>query len=158
MIKKTKPSVMGDPNMLEEAHRFEGYKRALQENGVEFNNDLVVTPDHIDNGVVIAIEGLLQKGIKFDGIVTISDVFAMAAIKTLRQAGIKVPGDVLVVGYDDISMSEYFMPAISSIRQDRQLGGQLLVEKVLALVEGESASSSVLETSIIVRSSSTRIR
>ncbi len=147
---------MGDPTMLEEAHRFKGYTRALQEYDLEVNENLIVTPNHIDNGVVQATNTLLENGVKFDGIVTISDVFAMAVIKTLRNAGLRVPNDVLVVGYDDISMSEYFMPAISSIRQDRQLGAQLLVEKVLALVEGESAISSVLETSLITRSSSTR--
>lgn len=144
---------MGDPSMLEEKLRYQGYLKALQEAGVELDASYLVTPKHENKGAVKATEAIVKSGLDFDGIVAISDVFAMSAIRALENAGINVPQQVGVVGYDDISMASYFLPAISSIRQDRELGGQLLVEKVLALIEGDNPSSQIIETSLKVRAS-----
>jgi len=145
---------MGDPDMLEENLRYQGYCRALQEAGLEVDDTLLITPQHVNNGAVTAIQELIDIGIAFDGLVAISDVFAMTAIRTLEDAGMSVPSQVAVVGYDDISMAQHYLPAISSVRQDRELGGRLLVEKVLSLVEGNVTRSEILETSIIERASS----
>lgn len=145
---------MGDPDMLEEQLRYQGYCRALQEAGLDVKPELLITPEHINNGAVTSINSLLDSGVVFDGIVAISDMFAMAAIRALKSAGVSVPNQVAVVGYDDIAMASYFVPSITSIRQDRELGGQLLVDKVLALIEGVGATSQILETSLQERASS----
>ncbi|HEY0891577.1 MAG TPA: substrate-binding domain-containing protein, partial [Cellvibrio sp.] len=58
-----------------------------------------------------------------------------------------------VVGYDDISLARFYTPSITTIRQDREQGGRLMVEKLLAMIDGERVDSGFLPTDILVRNS-----
>ncbi|GAK32302.1 HTH-type transcriptional regulator CelR [alpha proteobacterium Q-1] len=89
-----------------------------------------------------------------DAIFAGSDTAAMAVISALRQAGLAVPADVSVVGYNDIPAAEHFHPALSSIRQDVHRAGALLVEKLMLAIEGHRPASAMLETRLIIRDSS----
>lgn len=76
----------------------------------------------------------------------------MGAIRATMEMGRSAPGDVSVVGYDDMPLCASFMPPLSSVRQDWQEGGTLLARKVLALINGESPTSETLPVTLIVRS------
>lgn len=75
----------------------------------------------------------------------------MTAMNTLRAVGKQVPRDGAVVGYDDIELSNYFHPALTTIRQPIRAAGQALVDALLALVEGQAPASRQLPTELIVR-------
>ena len=83
-------------------------------------------------------------------------MFAMAAIRTLGEAGFKVPGDVALVGYDDFSLAGYFNPPLTSVRQDRKQVAEHLVDNVLAAIAGEAQQVQVMDPELIVRQSSVR--
>jgi DNA-binding LacI/PurR family transcriptional regulator len=127
----------------------------LSDAGIEFHQELCIEPVEGKVGAMKAISHAYSSGVRFDGLFAFSDVLAMAAMRVLNALELRIPEDVAVVGYDDILLSSYFMPPISSIRQDRELGGRLLVEKLLAVMDGEVVDSTVLETSLVVRQSST---
>ncbi|KOF57167.1 catabolite control protein A [Clostridium sp. DMHC 10] len=98
------------------AIRFDGYKKALQENGIEFNEDLV------QFGGLKAIDGsdgisAILKKAKFDAVFCAGDEIAMGAINTLRDNNIKVPDDVDVVGFDNIYTSSIFYPKLTTVEQ-----------------------------------------
>lgn len=145
---------IGDTELPEAQLRFEGYLEALAEENIEFDPDLTAIPESRRNGGYAAARQLLDKGSDFDAIFCFSDMFAIEAIRALREAGLRVPEDVSVVGYDDLEISTYYHPSLTSIHQDRHEGGRILVERLLARVNGESAESVLLPTKIIVRESS----
>ena len=88
-----------------------------------------------------------------DAIFTWNDTAAMAFISVVRDAGIDVPGDVSVVGYNDIPSAEYFSPPITTIRQDTQQAGRVLAAKLMRLIDGESPKSAQIRTELIQRES-----
>ncbi|MEY3018366.1 MAG: hypothetical protein RL336_1501 [Pseudomonadota bacterium] len=147
---------VGDKATVEGGMRFQGYLNALQDAGIAFDDALFIEPKTGKDGAMKAVKEALSNGLQFDGLFALSDLIGMAAMRALAGHGVSIPDDVAVVGYDDISLSAYFVPPITSIRQDRELGGQLLVEKILALLEGDAVESSLLETSLVVRQSSVK--
>lgn len=97
---------------------------------------------------------LLQQGRPLpDAIFACSDTSAMAVISALKENGIEVGKDVLVVGYNDVPSSAHFTPALTTIRQDVEKAGQELVAKLMQILAGEKAVSEKLETRLIVRQS-----
>ena len=84
-----------------------------------------------------------------------ADMVAFGLISGLKSHGIDVPSDISVVGFDDIEMSETFVPSLTTIRQDRHGLGALSAEKLLKRIEGKSIAENVeiLDVEIIIRSS-----
>lgn len=89
-----------------------------------------------------------------DAVFAASDTAAMALISALGDAGLSVPGDVSVVGYNNIPGAEYFSPPLTTIGQDVHMAGALLVEKLMLHIEGRAPASTMLDTRLIVRESS----
>ena len=95
----------------------------------------------------------MDRGVKFDGIVATSDMLAIGAMRALSMHGMTVPGDVSIIGYDDIDVASYSSPALTTIRQDVLKAGHLLVTKVLRQLSGHNSPSERLQTDLIVRGS-----
>jgi DNA-binding LacI/PurR family transcriptional regulator len=138
----------GDPEALQ---RRQGYFDALEANGIERSSELVAEVhfelDLADNTVT----RLLRRGVTFDGVFAASDLIALGAIRALRRAGLSVPADVSVVGYDDMLLSRLSSPALSTIRQDTQRAGQLLVASIFDNHADDLPS--MLPTELIIRES-----
>jgi DNA-binding LacI/PurR family transcriptional regulator len=88
-----------------------------------------------------------------DAIFTWNDTAAMAFISAFREAGASVPGDVSVVGYNDIPAAQYFSPPITTIRQDTHQAGRVLAAKLMRIIEGETPKSAQIRTELIERKS-----
>lgn len=144
---------LGDTESPEVRLRLSGYVEALEQAGIGYDPDLVVPARFDVETAEASIDALLSRGMRFDGIVAASDVIALGAIRALKRAGMKVPGDVSVIGYDDVPFARYSQPALSTIAQDTAYAGRLLVSKLLgAGGEGEMRSDR-LPTDLIVRES-----
>lgn len=131
---------VGDGEHLEIADRFSGFRERLAEEGAALAAD-AVSPFTREGGQ-IAIEGLLARGIAgFDGVFAASDAIAMGVIDALGQAGLSVPGDVAVVGFDDAPGAASFNPPVTSVRQDWDRGGTLLAQKILMVIKGAKTLS-----------------
>ena len=123
----------------------------LAESGIEPDPKLVTQVEFELESADAAVARLLRKGVAFDGVVAASDLIALGAIRALRRVGLSVPGDVSVVGYDDMLLSRLSTPALSTIRQDTFRAGQLLVASILEPGAGETPG--YLPTELIVRES-----
>ena len=86
-----------------------------------------------------------------DGVFASNDTMAMACITAFRDAGLDVPGQISVVGYNDVATAAYFTPKLTTIRQDIHQAGRILVAKLMRILDGESPSSSIIRTEVIVR-------
>lgn len=102
--------------------RLLGYRRAMEEAGLEVDEDLICPmKDDIEyysmqNGYVVT-EELLKRRNDVTAIFAISDVLAIGACRAIRDKGMKVPHDIAVAGYDGIDMGKYYTPSITTIQQ-----------------------------------------
>ncbi|HVI99996.1 MAG TPA: LacI family DNA-binding transcriptional regulator [Sphingomonas sp.] len=135
----------------EAQQRRRGYLDALAECGIDPDPRRIVQVEFELESAEAAVERLLRLGVPFDGIVAASDLIALGAIRALRSKGRAVPGDVSVVGYDDMLLSRLSTPALTTIRQDTFRAGQLLVASVLEPLPDDSPG--YLPTELIVRES-----
>ena len=86
-----------------------------------------------------------------DAVFAFSDTAAMAFIRAFREAGLEIPRDVSVVGYNDLPSAAYFSPPLSTVRQDNHQAGRLLVARLMAMLEGLPAESATIDTELIIR-------
>lgn len=133
--------------------RYKGYQQALANAKIPLDPRLQVNAETSEEEGYKATLTLLQKRIPFDAIVGSSDLIAVGAIKAIEEAGMQVPGDVAVMGFDDIPMAAYTHPPLSTVQQDTRVAGELLVESLLKMVDGEKIESMLLPTQLIVRGS-----
>lgn len=97
---------------------------------------------------------LLQSGVEFDGIVAGNDRIARGAIRCLREAGLSIPEDVAIVGYDNHPLAELNDPPITTIEQDFHAQGTLAVKLAIDMINGGTSHNVVLSPRLIVRESS----
>jgi DNA-binding LacI/PurR family transcriptional regulator len=99
------------------------------------------------------VSALLKKknGHNIDGLFAASDLLAMGAIRALTEAGLRVPDDISVIGYDDTPGAASFVPPLTSVHQYLRDGGVLLAKKMLGMIEGQPVHSESLPTTLIVR-------
>jgi DNA-binding LacI/PurR family transcriptional regulator len=133
--------------------RYQGYCEALEQAGLRADPALQVTADNQESSGWGAAQELLESGQPFDAILAASDLIAIGAIRKLRHAGINVPGDVSVVGFDDIPAASYFSPSLTTVRQDTRVAGESLVNNLIKLIEGKSVQSQMLNPTLVVRGS-----
>ncbi|WP_243050116.1 LacI family DNA-binding transcriptional regulator [Dyella sp. RRB7] len=143
------PVFVGNPNHPEIFERLNGFVDALAAHGVK---PLLIRRDEftLASGMD-AVHSLVEREVAFDALFACSDLLAMGAIRALGALGRSVPGDVSVVGYDDMPLAASFLPPLSSVRQDWQEGGTLLARKVLALIGDHPAQSEMLPVELVVR-------
>ena len=137
----------------EHAARYSGYARALREAGVEPSDRLRVPADNLETDGYSAVQQLLQRGDSFDAVFAGTDLIAIGAMRALRDAGLRVPGEVSVVGFDDMPLAAYVSPALTTVQQNAQLGGDALVEGIVDLIEGKAVQSGLMAPKLIVRES-----
>ncbi|MES2316372.1 MAG: LacI family DNA-binding transcriptional regulator [Pseudomonadota bacterium] len=141
----------GDINLPEVAQRYRGYCNALATHALTVDPQLRVSVSFVPEGGDLAVQEMARRQVPYDAIFACSDLLAMTAINTLRDLGKQVPGDVAVVGYDDIALSAYYHPPLTTIRQPVRAAGEALVVALLALVDGRPVESAQLPTELIVR-------
>jgi DNA-binding LacI/PurR family transcriptional regulator len=100
-----------------------------------------------------ATHSLIDAGTDFDAIVAASDLIAIGAMRALADRNLKVPDDIAVTGFDDIPAAASTRPPLTTVVQDTQRAGQLLVDSVRAQMEGLVAPGAMLPTRLLVRRS-----
>lgn len=100
--------------------RLDGYREALAGAGIEYREELIseVGGWYRFEGAQ-AMHSLLASGAEFDGLVAFSDVIALGAMRVMQEAGIKIPEDVAVIGFDDIDETRYTLPTLTTIDPGR---------------------------------------
>lgn len=144
---------LGNPQALEPSLRLEGAKAAIR---AREDIELVDAPTHFASevsGSDIA-QFLSDSAVLPDGIVAASDLIALTAIQVLATRGLSVPGDVKVVGYDDLYMAQTSSPPLSTVRQNIAGGATHLVDSLMKRIAGETTGSVILNPELIVRGTS----
>jgi DNA-binding LacI/PurR family transcriptional regulator len=134
--------------------RENGYRLALADHHLEFDPRLVEPGNFDERGGRRAVETLLRKGIQFDAIFAGDDGTAFGALAALKQAGLKVPEDVGVVGFDDMPLSRYLNPPLTTVRAPSEQVGQEAVRQLVRRIRTGTADAEVLlPTELVIRQS-----
>ncbi|MGD8175108.1 LacI family DNA-binding transcriptional regulator [Marinimicrobium sp. ARAG 43.8] len=133
--------------------RYEGYAQALSEHGLDVDPGLQVNAETSEREGRAGIETLSERGVMFDAVFGASDLIAIGAIQGLEALGKTVPEDVAVIGFDDIPAASYTHPPLTTVQQNTRLAGELLVDNLLKMLDGEQPESFLLPTDLIVRGS-----
>lgn len=142
----------GDPAPPEVAQRLQGFRDVLKSAGKEAVGGLL--PVHfVPEMAREAISGYLDLAERLDGIFAASDTIALITIQALAERGRSVPGDVKVIGFDDLDITRHTVPTLSSIRQDLLAGAQALVAALFARMAGEACDSVFLQPLLVERGS-----
>ena len=147
---------VGDPQLPEVAHRHRGYLQALAEYRLKPDPKLQVTVPFDAEQARAGITRLCKQGAPFDAVFACSDVLASAAMQALHSCGRTVPGDVAVVGYDDIEWASHSNPPLTTVRQPIATAGVELVDALLRTIAGASVPPRSLPVELVVRSSTRR--
>ena len=146
-------TITGPQNMIAGADRLAGYLAALRDRGVISDPGLIVEGDFTEAGGYRAMQQLLSR--RLDAVFAASDIMAIGALRALREAGLRVPEDVAVVGFDDLPQSARTEPPLTSVRQPIYRLGATAVDSLLDLFEYPDSSPRriVLPTELVVRAS-----
>lgn len=145
---------LGNTQAIEIAQRFEGAKAAARAAGAAVN--LTEVTIHLASelsaeDIVAYLDSLEHMP---DGIFAASDMIAQTAIQLLATRGLSVPGDVRVVGFDDLPIARSTVPALSTIRQDIQTGAAQMIDCLFRRIDGKQTGSIVLNPELMVRGTS----
>ncbi|MEL7296693.1 MAG: LacI family DNA-binding transcriptional regulator [Pseudomonadota bacterium] len=133
--------------------RYIGYCDALRAVDIEPDADLFMDTDNQEISGYLAVKQLLAHGRQFDGLVAASDLIAIGALRALQETNYAVPEQVSLIGFDDIPAAAYVNPGLTTVRQDTNQAGKVLVEKLIQLIEDKPVESALIEPRLVVRRS-----
>ncbi|WP_409072992.1 LacI family DNA-binding transcriptional regulator [Micromonospora chalcea] len=144
-------TIAGPQDMVAGIERLIGYRSAITEAGLP---ELVAYGDFTRESGTAAMRELLAADPELDAVFAASDLMAHAALRTLREAGRRVPEDVAVIGFDDIETAAYTEPPLSTVRQPIVELGRSMTRQLLRIAAGEDVEQALmLPTELVLRES-----
>lgn len=134
-------------------NRFKGYEQALQAAGRHVNPALVVYGDYTYASGTAAMQRLLDQAPDLDAVFANSDLMAIAAITVIQASGKRVPDDIAVVGYDDLSIASYTTLPLTTIRQNIPLVGTLLAQNLIQYIDTGLVTNVTVPVELVIRKS-----
>jgi DNA-binding LacI/PurR family transcriptional regulator len=133
--------------------RFEGYRRALREAGMDVDDRLVYQAGStIEDGAKAALQ-MVNESCDATAIQAINDLVAVGCADALLNQGVKIPAQMSVVGFGNILTSEYFRVPLTTVRQPKFRLGTAAVESMLQILQSQPVESKRLPTELVVRAS-----
>jgi DNA-binding LacI/PurR family transcriptional regulator len=142
-----------DEHYPEFADRYQGLCEAMAQAGVRPDPSLQINALTAEDAGHAAARALIDRGVPFDAIFAASDLIAIGAMRALGEAGLSVPADVAVVGFDDIPAASLTSPPLTTLMQDMKGASRLLVDTLVAQVEDRALPSSPIPARLVVRGS-----
>jgi len=136
-----------------DTERFAGYREILEEAGFGFEPELVAHGDGTPDGGMEAMRRLLALAKRPTAVFCYNDREAFGAMRAIREQGLRVPADVSLVGFDDLFLSSFTDPPLTTVRQPKREMGVLASEILLKLLSGEKPESCVTSGELVVRDS-----
>jgi DNA-binding LacI/PurR family transcriptional regulator len=144
-------TIAGPQDMVAGIDRLAGYRSELRGSG---RRSIVALGDFTRESGAAAMRELLEDDPALDAVFIASDLMAHGALRTLREAGRRVPEDVAVIGFDDVEMARYTDPPLTTVRQPILEIGRQMARQLLRLAAGEAIEHAVvLPTELVVRES-----
>lgn len=147
--------VAGAEGLRISEHRVAGYRDALTHAGVDWDASLVVTGSFTEQGGYLATRGLLESGVELTAVFAANDLSAIGAVNAILESGWRVPTDISVVGFDDLRLSAFTAPPLTTIHQPGEEIARRATEILVDLIRGRPVRQlqHLIEPRLVVRSS-----
>jgi len=145
--------ITSPPTLRAAADRVEGYRQALRVHGRPVDETLIVEGGYGECFGYERMQSLLARGV--DAAFVSSDIMALGALRAVLHAGLRVPEDVAIVGFDDVPAAATADPPLTTVHQDiEQFGGQA-VQALISILAGEITPpyQQTLPTRLVIRDS-----
>jgi LacI family transcriptional regulator len=156
-IGKHKPAtITGQMELYSGIDRLTGFKRGLQDNHLPIVNERIAFGDYTEESGYTQTKILLSK-VKFDGLFVASDMMAFGAIQAIQEAGLRIPEDIAVVGFDDVPAAARYQTPLTTIRQPIQQLGSIAAQTLIDQLEHNDTGTPrciILPTELRIRESS----
>jgi DNA-binding LacI/PurR family transcriptional regulator len=136
-----------------DSERFSGYQQALKEAGMTFTSTLVCYADGTPLKGLEAMSRLLALPEPPTAVFCYNDREALGVMRAVREHGLSVPHDVSVVGFDDLFLSSYTDPPLTTVQQPKHEMGRQATEILFGLLNGEKPKSEIAKGTLIIRQS-----
>ncbi|WP_100009999.1 LacI family DNA-binding transcriptional regulator [Lentibacillus sediminis] len=134
--------------------RFQGYQDALKAHGIPYQSKWKFSGDFTKKGGYRATKLMIAQRDLPEGIFYANDEMAIGGLQAFQENGIDVPGDISIIGYDDIELAEYVNPPLTTIKQPKYDTGALSVHLIFQLLAGEKVNHHYkLPTELVTRQS-----
>lgn len=142
------------------ADRYKGYRQALAEHGIAFDESQVICTDLTPESGIKAMQHLRASLPLTDGLFVANDWCAVSCIGALKQAGVRIPEDIAVVGFNDDMVAQVIEPQLTTVHYPGQEMGEIAIGHLIQHLNGQSAIAStntiILRSELIIRRSSMR--
>ena len=151
----TKIGIIGPKDINPALSRMKGFKKALAGNNLQYNDQWAVESSFNEKSGYQAMQEILVFKNKPTAIFCQSDVIAIGAVNAIKEAGLKVPDDFSVIGFDDIEICKYLTPSLTTISQNTYKLGEKAVELLLKMINSpeDTFPPIILATELIKRNS-----
>ncbi|MCG0276475.1 MAG: LacI family transcriptional regulator [Thermosediminibacteraceae bacterium] len=133
--------------------RLEGYRKALEHNGIRYDDRYVVYGDYTQQSGAEAFKKLILEVPGITAVFCASDLMAVGALKAAYEIGKKVPEDISIMGFDDIELSTIITPNLTTIRQEKYKMGYKAAELLLSIIKGGKPRHEVIPHKLVIRQS-----
>ncbi len=142
----------GNEGISTSEERLEGYKEALNQHGIPFRDDYVKYGHYTVEGGYNAIIALEKAGVKYDAILAANDLMGLGAVKALKELSYRIPEDVQIIGFDNVTFSQFCSPTLSTIQQPTVEMGRKAAEMLIQMIHGEKINKNIrLQPRLILR-------
>jgi DNA-binding LacI/PurR family transcriptional regulator len=146
--------VAGPQRLHSAQSRLAAFKKALQECGIPVEDKFIIEGDHTMEGGLAAATRILEHKNLPTAIMCSNDMLAIGVLHKLSRSGLQVPGDVSIIGFDDIHMAEMMIPSLTSIQMSRSDLAHAAVTALRSHLEGSSPKREyTIDTRLVVRES-----
>ena len=148
-----KIAFMSDDIIGVDLERFRGYKKALADAGIEYEDRNFLKLNPWKEAVEKSLSCICETVREFTAVFCTSDLYAVQLIDKLSDSGIRIPEDISVIGFDDNAMSKYHRPGVTTVHQDMEKKGIVAAETLIRLLKGMEVEKSMnqLPTRLVIR-------
>jgi len=134
-------TVTGPLSLVAGKYRLEGYYKALKDNNIEINKDWILESDFTEKGAYTTAKNLIKEHQEITALFAANDLMALGIIKSLKDAGIKIPGDLSLIAFDSIKLGEYIDPPLTTVKNSSLEKGEKAVELLIKIIEAKKITS-----------------
>ncbi|MCR5748179.1 MAG: LacI family transcriptional regulator [Lachnospiraceae bacterium] len=154
-----KIAFLADYNNGVDLARFNGYRKALEDAGIEYRDENYLELRPKSNEIEESLAEICEKAWNFTAIMCVSDLYAVTLMSALKDRGISVPEGISIAGFDDNLLGKFHRPALTTVHQDVKKKGVVAAETLFKRIRGEKVESQItLPTRLVIRDSVTNPR
>ena len=147
--------IRGNRNFSTAVERFNGYQQALEENGFDYNEDIIVNGEYDTEKTIKATKALLALPTPPTAIVASNDLMALSAIEVIVSSKLRIPDDIALIGYDDVDMAGHSLIQLTTIAQNKTFMANIATQTLIKIIEDKQHSQQpiqiILKPQLVIR-------